>query len=72
MEQELPQIDSIAETAQNYGLDQQHLYRLVNSGVIPAGVAIRMGRRWFIHRAHFVEWLEAGGAAYRGGWKKAA
>lgn len=68
----LPQIDSIPETCRWSGLDPQHLYRLVNNGVIPPGVAITLGRRKFINRERFIDWLDSGGAAYAGGWRREA
>lgn len=72
MADSLPKLDTIKDTAEMYGLDPQHVYRMVNAGVIQPGVAIRVGRRWFIHRQRFIEWLEAGGAGYDGGWRRAA
>jgi len=72
MDASLPTIDSIAVTSEWSGIDAQQLYRLVNGSVIPPGVSIRIGRRWFINRERFLAWLEAGGASYEGGWKKKA
>ena len=64
------QLQSISEAAEQYGLNSVQLYRLISSGIIPAGVAVRVGRRVFIHRNRFADWIESGGGAFEGGWRR--
>jgi len=72
MANELPEIDSVPQVAARYGLDPQHLYRLINNEVLPAGVAIRLGRRLFVNRERFDDFISRGGAGYPGGWRREA
>ena len=63
-------LQSIAEAAEQYGLNSVQLYRLITDGTIPAGVAVRVGRRVFVHRDRFADWIESGGGAFAGGWRR--
>jgi hypothetical protein len=42
----------------------------MKEGLLGAPVVVRVGRRVFIHRERFTEWLEAGGAEFAHGWRK--
>jgi len=61
---------SLEETANEHGIQTQHLRRMIHNGVLPAGTWTRLGRRFFIHRIRFDEFLEQGGASLPGGWRQ--
>jgi hypothetical protein len=48
----------------------QSLYRAIREGVIPAGVAVKIGRRLLINRERLVQWIEGGGQGLAGGWRR--
>jgi len=50
----------------------QSLYRAIRERILPAGVAVRIGRRMLINPDKLTEFLDSGGAALPGGWKRAA
>ena len=50
----------------------QSLYRAIREGVIPAGVTVRIGRRMLINADKLHQWIDNGGAALPGGWRKDA
>ena len=64
----VPAIQLFAEV----GIDRGTGYRLIREHVIPQGVAVKLGRRVYLHRQRFEEFLRAGGSGYVGGWKRAS
>lgn len=53
------------------GMIQAHrAYRLAADGVLPAGVVVRIGRKVYFDLPRLVEWIEAGGGTFEGGWRK--
>jgi hypothetical protein len=43
---------------------------MVREGLIPPGVVIRLGKRIRFNEPKFLEWLDAGGQGFAGGWKR--
>lgn len=54
------------------GVSQQRVYEMVRLGIIPAGVAIRLGRQIRISEEGLRDWVAAGGQALPGGWRREA
>lgn len=60
-----------AETAaQRLGIPTKKVYDLIAEGVLPAGVAVRVGRQIRVDLAALDRWIAAGGAGFSGGWRK--
>jgi excisionase family DNA binding protein len=53
-------------------VSQQRVYEMVRLGIIPAGVAVRLGRQIRISEEGLREWVAAGGQALPGGWRRGA
>jgi len=51
---------------------EQSLYRAVREQILPPGVAVRIGRRMLINADKLQAFIDAGGAALPGGWKREA
>jgi len=51
-------------------ITDREFQRRARLGDIPLGVVVRIGRRVFFNEERFVAWLEAGGAALPGGWRR--
>lgn len=62
---------TVSEVAVEYGFEStQKLYRLVREGVIPPGPVVRIGRQVRFNRGALERWLDAGGTALPGGWRR--
>lgn len=51
---------------------EQAVYAAIRTGKIPAGVCVRLGRKLMINSARWQDFIEAGGAALAGGWRREA
>ena len=47
-------------------------YDLVRRGILPPGVAVRLGRRIRVNPAELEAFIQGGGAVLPGGWKRRA
>ncbi len=65
---------TIAEIRQEHltNLSEQRIYSLVREGILPPGVVVRLDRQVRINEGRLVEFLERGGAALPGGWRREA
>jgi len=63
---------TVAETAKLLKLRQMRVYGMIRDGLLPAGVVVRFGRQIRIARPALEEFLQSGGQAYPGGWRKEA
>jgi excisionase family DNA binding protein len=54
------------------GISAQRTYELVRTGVMPPGVAVRLGRQVRIDEEALRAWIHAGGQALPGGWRRSA
>ncbi|MBM3763703.1 MAG: helix-turn-helix domain-containing protein [Acidobacteria bacterium] len=64
---------TISQTCQEYPAEfpsEQSLYRAVRENILPPGVAVRIGRRMLINTDKLQQWLDNGGQALPGGWKR--
>ncbi len=57
------------EAAMALATTPQRVYELVRTGVIPPGVAVRLGRQVRFDDAALAEWIRKGGQALPGGWR---
>lgn len=58
--------------ARRLGVSHARFYDLVRRGILPAGVVVRLGRHVRVHPVRLEEFIEAGGAALPGGWRRKA
>ncbi len=66
---------TIPETCREFPKEfssEQALYRAVREKLLPPGVAVRIGRRLLIDSEKLHVFLDNGGAALPGGWRKEA
>jgi len=61
---------TIAAAAEYLGVTEHRMYQMARSGVCPA--VVRLGRQVRIHPEKLKEWVEAGGTALPGGWRRDA
>ncbi len=59
-----------AEAAQILRVSPRRIYDMAREGILPPGVAIRLGRELRISESRLAEFLEAGGCALAGGWRR--
>ena len=52
------------------GVSNQRFYELVRTAVIPPGVVVRLGRQIRINEDALSEWIDHGGQALAGGWRR--
>lgn len=45
---------------------------MAREGILPPGVAVRLGRQWRIHPERLAAFIDSGGQALAGGWKREA
>lgn len=51
---------------------EQSCYAAIREGLLPAGVVVRFGRKVLINEAKLEQFIDNGGAALPGGWKREA
>ena len=59
-------VDQIAELIQ---LSRPRIYEAIRTGLLPA---VHIGRQVRIEEQAFAGWVQAGGQAHAGGWKRRA
>lgn len=47
-------------------------YQLARENFFPVGVFVRIGRRLFVNEEKYQKFVEAGGSALPGGWRREA
>jgi hypothetical protein len=50
----------------------QAVYVAIREEVLPRGIVVRLGRKLFINESKYQAFIEQGGAALPGGWRKEA
>lgn len=58
---------SIAEVAGILGVTKARAYELARTGVLPT---VRLGRQYRVDPDRLQNWMDAGGTALRGGWRR--
>jgi putative molybdopterin biosynthesis protein len=66
------QLESVSSSAKRIGISVGRFYDLVRNGVLPPGVVVRLGRHIHIHPERLDQFIESGGKALPGGWRKEA
>ncbi|MEP7366883.1 MAG: helix-turn-helix domain-containing protein [Acidobacteriota bacterium] len=66
------QLETSQFGARRLGVSHQRFYDLVRRGILPPGVVVRLGRHVRVHPLRLEEFIESGGAALPGGWKRNA
>ena len=61
---------TVHEVSSESGIPPVRLYDLIRQGIIPAGVAVRLGRQVRVNVERWREFVEAGGQALPGGWRR--
>ena len=62
----------IAVGADMMDVSEQRAYEMVRVGIIPPGVAVRLGRQVRFAEDELRQWIAAGGQALPGGWRREA
>ena len=55
--------------AEILNVTEARVYELIRQGIIPAGVAVRLGRQIRIDTDGLSEWVRRGGQSLPGGWR---
>lgn len=63
---------SAKETAEFMGISKDRVLTLARENVLPPGVVVRLGRQVRFNADKLAEWIDTGGQALPGGWKKVA
>jgi hypothetical protein len=63
-------LESIEQSCEHRGIPSRHLRNMIRDGVVPPGVFVRLGRRVFVNPDRLDAWLDAGGGAFPGGWRR--
>jgi hypothetical protein len=45
---------------------------MARRGILPSGVVVRLGRQWRVHPERLQAFIDAGGQALPGGWRREA
>ncbi len=63
-------LTTVEHGAQILGVSDGRLYEMVRTGLLPPGVVVHLGRQIRIDEDALAEWINAGGQALPGGWKR--
>ncbi len=58
------------EAAAILKVSASRMYELIRTGIVPRGIAVRLGRQVRIDADGLSEWIKAGGQALPGGWRR--
>lgn len=58
--------------ARRLNVSHQRFYDLVRRGILPPGVVVRLGRHVRVNPQKLDEFIESGGTALPGGWRRKA
>jgi hypothetical protein len=65
-------LESVSFSARRIGISVGRFYDLVRNGIFPPGVVVRLGRQIRIHPGRLDQFIEGGGKALPGGWRREA
>lgn len=60
----------VRAAAQALGVSTPRVYDMIRVGILPPGVAVRLGRELRIDADRLESWVSAGGQALDGGWRR--
>jgi hypothetical protein len=66
------ELESVSSSSKRIGIPIGRFYTLVREGILPPGVVVRLGRQIRIHPGRLDQFIEHGGQALPGGWRKEA
>ena len=58
--------------AQILGIKEGRIYEMIRTGLLPLGVVVHLGRQIRIDEDALRAWIQAGGRALPGGWRREA
>ena len=61
---------TVEEAARALGVSKMRGYALVRDGILPAGVAVRLGRQVRVDARALREFIARGGSALSAGWRR--
>ena len=70
MQQE--QLKPLSRITEVLPIPRARAYALVREGILPPGVVVRLGRSYFFWPSRLQKFLEGGGRALAGGWRREA
>jgi hypothetical protein len=65
-------LQSVRSSARRIGISVGRFYDLVRNGIFPPGVVVRLGRQILVHPGRLDRFIEGGGKALPGGWRREA
>jgi hypothetical protein len=65
-------LQSVDYGSRRIGVSIGRFYDLVRQGIFPPGVVVRFGRQIRVHPEKLNQFIEGGGKALPGGWRKEA
>ena len=60
----------VGRAAQELAVSDKRAYEMCRTGILPPGVAIKMGRQWRVDMRALRQWIADGGQGLPGGWRK--
>ena len=66
----MKRLETVQWAAEVLNVSPQRIYEMVRIGILPPGVAIRLGRQVRIDAERLMSWAASGGQALPGGWRK--
>jgi len=65
-------LETVVASAKRIGISRNRFYDLVRNGILPPGVVVRLGRQIHINPGRLDQFIERGGKAFPGRWRKEA
>jgi excisionase family DNA binding protein len=61
----------LKDAARRLGISPDHAYELARTGILPAGVVVRLGRLVKVNPEKLDAWMDEGGQPLSDGWRHA-
>jgi hypothetical protein len=65
-------LESVSYGSKRIGVSIDRFYTLVRQGIFPPGVVVHFGRQIRVHPERLERFIESGGQALPGGWRREA
>lgn len=62
-------LTTVKVAAEFLHVTEARVYELIRQGIIPPGVAVRLGRQVRLDAEALAEWIQHGGQSLPGGWR---
>lgn len=66
------QLKTLKFAAGVLGVSMARATNMAREGILPPGVVVKLGRQWRVHPERLREFIDAGGQALPGGWRREA